>query len=175
MMRSMAIAGIMMNGAANAFADFSFDGTTVIPTLHEYKFREWLREQKVFYPTREEYRFRFENFKKEFEVVEKLNHEYGSDDMKFGMSPFSDMTESEFEAMFPPLPVKNETEVSVPQPADDTLQLPDRIDWWKERAVTPSRKYPRECRSSSYALAAADMMESFNKIQGNELVKMSAK
>lgn len=79
--------------------------------------------------------------------------------------------------MLPPLPKKNYTVVNSTVPTAKNIQghLPRSLDWRESHAVTPPRNFPRDCRGSSYALSAADMMEAWLRIQGHELSKLSAK
>lgn len=63
----------MLHGIVHAFADFSY-GTSVLPSLEEYRFRDWMRKHSKSYNTREEYALRFEVYKKHVKKVEELKH-----------------------------------------------------------------------------------------------------
>ena len=62
-MRSLIVASILVHGLVSAFADFSY-GVSVLPTLDEHNFRGWMRKHKRSYGSKEEYKYRFEIYKK---------------------------------------------------------------------------------------------------------------
>ena len=62
-MRYFIVTSILVPRLISAFADFSY-GVSVLPTLAEYEFRDWIKTEQKVYNSKEEYKYRFEIFKK---------------------------------------------------------------------------------------------------------------
>ena len=94
-MRALSTAVLLALGYVNAFADIAFDDTTVLPSLEEYKFRDWMREYSKNYHSKEEYKFRYSVFKNNMRLIEKTNEKHTS--YRQGLNKWSDMTDEDFE------------------------------------------------------------------------------
>ena len=83
----------------------------------------------------------------------------------YGLGPFSDISDDEFDALFPMFNKTNSTTTPESAPSLITYQggdLPESIDWWKEGHVTRVRPYHSNCLAQSYAMSAADMVEALH-------------
>jgi hypothetical protein len=65
-------------------------------TAEEYAFINWIAEHRRFYGTKEEYEFRFQNFKKAYEHVS--NHDARTAGFELELNKFADLTPEEFKS-----------------------------------------------------------------------------
>jgi len=134
----------------------------------EAEYVKHLSEFNKSYATRQEFDFRLNQFKKNYEAIQEHNSKNtgAHDDHVLGLNLFADWTDSEYKKMlgYKAKPV-NTTE-SLSQNA-----IPDSVDWRTQGAVTEV-KNQGSC-GSCWSFSATGSMEGRWKIAGNTLTSLS--
>jgi hypothetical protein len=148
-MKSILTISVMLHGFVGAFADFSY-GTSVLPSLEEYEFRNWMRDHGKVYHTKEKYKFRFEIYKRNQRRIARLKHEKRDShgDTRYKASLWSDISDDEFNEKFPILPKKNLNATTNAASISKTVpseEFPLYKNWWADGFVTGVRSYSDNC------------------------------
>ncbi len=100
----------------------------------EYEFINWVAKYGKSYGTKEEYNFRYKQFKETFDEVQRLNAEQS--DSVHEMNKFSDLSMEEFTRLYTGLKFDDLNKTEVAQHEDYTVEL-DNVDWRTYGAVGP--------------------------------------
>lgn len=134
--------------------------------VEEESFLQWINEFGKSYPTKEEYHFRFVQFKKHMKQIAEHDESYHGN--KVGFNEYSDNTEEEWKQM---LGLKIDPNMKISENATqiegfksmDPLSAPDSFDWRSQGKVTSVKNQGR-C-GSCWAFAAIGTMETMFAIQ----------
>jgi len=133
-------------------------------------FGNFMNKYDKTYDTVEEYAKRLGVFAANMELVNKMNAEHVliNGEAVFGVTPFSDISPTEFKKMYLGYKPSNATKTYV------TLDGPvaNDIDWVSKGAVTPVKNQGR-C-GSCWAFSAVAAIESYAKLAGKGLKVLSA-
>ena len=133
--------------------------------LHE-KFHAHMENQGLSFGTKEEYHFRFQQFKAKDAEIEHWNNK--QDSFRLAHNMFSTMTEAEAKKMTGTKIVEEQ----VVEPTElDVTNLTGGIDWRSKGAVNPVKNQGR-C-GSCWAFGATVCVEAAHQIQTGELLSLS--
>ncbi|KAF3434040.1 hypothetical protein FNV43_RR25143 [Rhamnella rubrinervis] len=148
-----------------------FSGNEILGT--EKKFRSFMEKYGKTYDTREEYRHRLGIFAKN--MIRAAEHQLLDPTAVHGVTPFSDLSEEEFERMYTGMHgggglgfSNGVTETAPPLEVDD---LPETFDWREKGAVTEVKKQGG-C-GSCWAFSTTGAIEGANFIATGELLTLS--
>nr|P10056.2 RecName: Full=Caricain; AltName: Full=Papaya peptidase A; AltName: Full=Papaya proteinase III; Short=PPIII; AltName: Full=Papaya proteinase omega; Flags: Precursor [Carica papaya]CAA46862.1 proteinase omega [Carica papaya] len=158
-----------------SFGDFSIvgysqDDLTSTERLIQL-FNSWMLNHNKFYENVDEKLYRFEIFKDNLNYIDETNKKNNS--YWLGLNEFADLSNDEFNEKY----VGSLIDATIEQSYDeefineDTVNLPENVDWRKKGAVTPVR-HQGSC-GSCWAFSAVATVEGINKIRTGKLVELS--
>ncbi|KAK1266920.1 hypothetical protein QJS04_geneDACA000226 [Acorus gramineus] len=154
------------DGHPNSIAELIRDGQL----FHtETQFRSFIRTYKKEYKTREEYLYRLGVFAKN--VMRALEHQSMDPTAVHGVTPFSDLTEEEFEVSFTGLRKGGGGGGVGLGERMDVSGLPENFDWREKGAVTEV-KMQGVC-GSCWAFSTTGAVEGANFIATGKLISLS--
>lgn len=132
---------------------------------------EWINKFGKSYPTKEEYHFRFEQFKKTLGYIAQHDEEFHGNSV--GLNEFSDLTKDEYRRMLGARVDHIDRATMTPNATDlegnllgtENLKYPESKDWRDEGKVSPV-KDQKQC-GSCWAFAAMGVLESMYAIQAS--------
>ena len=142
--------------------------------VDESAFLQYLSEYGKSYGTKEEYKFRLGEFKKQLKFISE--HDAAAAGHTVGINQFSDLTDAEYKMMlgFKYDKKFNASESGIPVEqfvADPSVATPDAFDWRDHGAVSPVKN--QGACGSCWAFAATAAMESAYFLQQNTMMTFS--
>ncbi|EGC36943.1 hypothetical protein DICPUDRAFT_77394 [Dictyostelium purpureum] len=133
--------------------------------IYQNKFISWANENNKFYETLD-FKKRYEIFKYNMDFIYSWNK--GNSQTILGLNKYADLSNEEYKSLFLGSNIKTQNYIRINSSRYD---IPTTFDWRLKGAVTPVKN--QGFCNSGYAFSAIGSLESSNKIENGQLIRLS--